>query len=294
MSRSEKEKMSINVYCGLLKMFDDFSYSNYDVNFEYIHDHPKFTELKKKYPIEEVAGNGNDLSKAINLLSWLSKNVYHNSQYNNHIPNNSIDLLDYAYKGGKENGINCRSLSIILTECCLSIGLKARTVYILPLSPYDMDNHVVTNVYIDSINKWIMLDPTYNSYFLDQNENILSPWEARDILANQRAIITNKEIFYNDTDATFDELNKHYIEYMAKDLFYMQTTVKSTYYAERDNTIVYISPRGFDVKRRNIIHVEQKIKQQGNNKDMEKWLINVKKEEVLFINMDAFTKKPEK
>lgn len=157
-----------------------------------------------------------------------------------------------------------------------------------------MDNHVVTNVYIDSINKWIMLDPTYNSYFLDQNENILSPWEARDILANQRAIITNKEIFYNDTDATFDELNKHYIEYMAKDLFYMQTTVKSTYYAERDNTIVYISPRGFDVKRRNIIHVEQRIKQQGNNKDMEKWLINVKKEEVLFINMDAFNKKPEK
>lgn len=135
MSRSEKGKMSINVYCGLLKMFDDFSYSNYDVNFEYIHDHPKFTELKKKYPIEEVAGNGNDLSKAINLLSWLSKNVYHNGQYNNHIPNNSIDLLDYAYKGGKENGINCRSLSIILTECCLSNRIKSKNcLYITTFS----------------------------------------------------------------------------------------------------------------------------------------------------------------
>ncbi len=49
----------------------------------------------------------------------------------------------------------------------------------LPYSPYDFDNHVVTEIFDRKMNKWIMLDPTTNGYFIDENKTPLSMLEIR-------------------------------------------------------------------------------------------------------------------
>ncbi|MDR1689800.1 MAG: hypothetical protein LBS21_14520 [Clostridiales bacterium] len=63
------------------------------------------------------------------------------------MPQNSLALLEYAFDKGAENGINCACLAKILSECLLAVGLPAKQVFIMPCSPYDGDNHVVTQVY---------------------------------------------------------------------------------------------------------------------------------------------------
>jgi hypothetical protein len=46
----------------------------------------------------------------------------------------------------------------------------ARMMYIMPFAPYDTDNHVITHVYIKELKKWIILDPTFASYIMDNKE----------------------------------------------------------------------------------------------------------------------------
>ncbi|MDR2792219.1 MAG: hypothetical protein LBB61_00940 [Treponema sp.] len=67
----------------------------------------------------------------------------------------------------------------------------------MPFSPYDADNHAVTHAYIADIDKWIMLDPTWCSYFKDVDGNILDVFELRSSLADGREVFLNEEFSYN-------------------------------------------------------------------------------------------------
>ena len=49
----------------------------------------------------------------------------------------------------------------------------------MPYSPYDFDNHVVVEIYDK---KWIMLDPTIDGIFIDENRTPLSLLEIRENL----------------------------------------------------------------------------------------------------------------
>ena len=136
--------MSYDIYTGLLKAFALPAVVDGDISLICDNSHPDFSRLKSKYPIESIAGEGDDLSKALNLLHWVSEHIYHKGDYAGSVPQNAIDLLAYSYDEGYENGINCVCLAKILAECLLAIGLQARQVFIMPCSPYDGDNHVVT------------------------------------------------------------------------------------------------------------------------------------------------------
>lgn len=64
----------------------------------------------------------------------------HQSDYNNHVPCNSLDLLAYCFEK-PDVGINCLNKAKILAECCLALGIYARRRGGMPCSPYDGDNH---------------------------------------------------------------------------------------------------------------------------------------------------------
>ena len=67
----------------------------------------------------------------------------------------------------------------------MSLGIYARRVKIMPYSPYDFDNHVVVEIYDK---KWIMLDPTTDGIFIDENRIPLSLLEIREKLANDKFV----------------------------------------------------------------------------------------------------------
>ncbi|MCL2573313.1 MAG: transglutaminase-like domain-containing protein [Defluviitaleaceae bacterium] len=171
-----------DVYTGLLKMMDNFQDDEADITIKYALD-DDYQELCETYKLKYITGNGDDFSKAINLLKWISANIYHIGNFKNHVKNTAMDLFNYSFDKGEENGINCLALSTALTECLLAIGIKARTVFIMPFSPYDFDNHVVCEAWVEKYGKWIMFDPTYNLYALHDGEP-LSILETRKLLAN--------------------------------------------------------------------------------------------------------------
>jgi hypothetical protein len=50
------------------------------------------------------------------------------------------------------------------------------------------DNHAVTEVYLDIMGKWVLLDATINAYFVDESKRALSLLEFRDCLINGKTI----------------------------------------------------------------------------------------------------------
>ena len=275
--------MSYDIYTGLLKAFPLPAKEKTDICFTYDNDNAQFAALKSKYPIEAVAGDGGDFSRALNLLHWVSENVWHKGNYDNHIPCNALDLLNYAYGNKKQNRINCLALSSILSECLLAVGLKARRVGIMPCSPYDGDNHVVSHVFISEMNKWVMLDPTYNAYFTNKQGEVLSLLELRDCLANQGSVFFNTEAKYHNRKLS-EKSRTANIKYFAKNLYYFTTFENSSFgkYNSVENRPVLLSPQGYDPRQARVANIEYRIKKYGDNPDMQSWLERAKQEKYYY------------
>jgi len=148
----------------------------------------------------------------------------------------------------------------VFTECCLAQGIKSRILHCLPFSPNDFDTHVVSIVFIDSLKKWIMVDPGNNGYFLDENDNILSPMEVRAKLGDDSFIKCNFDIYPNSPQ-TFEEKQRNYKYYMAKNLFYFKSPLINSFGSDlvENQKTIYCVPRGFDVYEREIAYCKYAI-----------------------------------
>lgn len=163
---------------GILKNNLEFHDGNND-ELKYNFSHENYETLKSKYGIEKTAGSGTEFERALNLMNEYAPRLTHKGDYDNHISINALDLLEYSLDN-KNQGINCRNKAQILNEMCLSLGIYSRKVWIMPYSQYDSDCHVVNEVWDTSLNKWVMLDITNNTYWVDENKTPLSVLEIRE------------------------------------------------------------------------------------------------------------------
>ena len=224
-----------------------------DIVFTYNMSHPKLKELRKKYDLDTITGNGNTFEKTLRLMNWVNKNVAHSS---NKPPDfekeNSLVLLDYAYQ---KRGVNCLLQSIIFSESCLAMGIKAKPFWLMPQSPQDQEGHTVVIAYIPELKNWIMLDATANTYFTDKKNNALAPWEIRKkLLRNEplEIIINNKEKIDSMTKEELEKKKALRKEYIAKNCFYFYTLEKSTFGRENCGKQIYSCPKGFDMTEHNL------------------------------------------
>ena len=239
-------------YRGLLRLYDDFASEPDQVvpPFEYDGSHPGLGELRRRYDLDRVAGEGDPLTRGRRLCDWLHRHVRHFDTAEQIEPN-SLILLEYSFDNGREAGINCIMQATVLAEACLAVGLPARLVGLHPLSPYDMDQHYVTVVWAGPSAGWVMLDPSFGTCFQDPDGTILSPWKLRQRFAEEADVSCAPSDFGNDPQRAAAD----YREYVAKSIFYLQSPVKSGFGSAADagGRWVTCAPRGFDVRRREAI-----------------------------------------
>lgn len=215
------------LYSGILFHNQDFASDEKSV-ITYHFDCPEFAILREKYGLEKIAGSGSDFSRAKRLLHYFAPRLAHSSWYDNHVPCNALDLLEYSLEK-PDQGINCLNKSKIMEECCLAVGIYARRVVIMPFSPYDFDNHVVTEIYDRKLKKWIMLDATTDGYFVDENKRPLSLLEMRECFAMDRFVT-----FVSSTNHLTDleKLRQKYQDinmYICKNLFFFRIGQQSRF-----------------------------------------------------------------
>lgn len=247
MTRKEMKQIAgqmLDIYSGILFHNQEFdSGSAEDIVYEF--NCPEFAELRDKYALEKVAGKGSDFARAKRLLHYFSQRLTHATWYDNHVECNALRLLEYSLNN-PERGINCVCKAKILVECCLALGIYARRVFIMPFSPYDFDNHVVAEIYDRELEKWIMLDPTSDGYFIDEEKTPLSLLEMRSKFAN------GEFVTYVQSAASLKDIQKLREKrtdanmYICKNLFWFQVE-KFSGFGEKGEYLYFV-PRNYSLR----------------------------------------------
>jgi hypothetical protein len=218
---------------------------------------PKFTyqsaedgnlkSVKKYFNLDSIAGNGDEISKILNLLYWVHNHIRHDG---NNLALCEFDAIDfYHYHKTTGKGINCRHLAITLNEMYLAMGIPSRYVTCMPKDPNDPDCHVINTVYSSELKKWIWVDPTFAAYVRDENGNLLGIREVRERLIANQPLVLNEDANWNNENK---QTKEQYLEnYMAKNLYWLQCVDFSRFnpesrYRQSPNKYIALTPVGFE------------------------------------------------
>jgi len=237
---SAQQKDSLN-YVAILKKsapYDRTQEQNYPVFRYQSPDDTHLTDLRKTYNLDAVAGKGSETDKVIRLLQWFHDQVPHDD-------NKPLDVLTArniieTYRNTKY-AQGCYPLSVAMNEIFLSMGIKSRSVICFSGKyPTPAGGHVVNSVYINSLNKWIYIDPQENAYIKDEKGNFLSVPEVRERLIDGRPLILNATANYHHVP---DRKEVYLYQFMAQHLYRMICPVNSAWdYQTRETgkTLEYV------------------------------------------------------
>ncbi len=196
-------------------------------------------ELRKAFNLDSIAGQGNEVSRMLEVMHWLHDLVPHDGQHDNPVIRNAMSMIAECKR--EHRGLNCRGLATVLNECYLALGFKSRFVTCLPQDTADFDCHVINIVWSNDLKKWLWLDPTHDAYVRDETGTLLGPWEVRERLIDGRPLILNPDANWNHQQSSVIE---SYIQsYMAKNLYRLECPAVSQYDTEspgKDKTVEYV------------------------------------------------------
>jgi hypothetical protein len=135
------------------------------------------TRLRDTYGLEEIAGQGPELDRIINLMHWVYRLAGHANEPTIPAERNAFTLIQMAREEGKQ--INCYMKTVILNEVYLALGFPSRQTHLLPYRNEDRESHFVTSVYSRALDRWILMDPDFGAYVTDGAGNVLGVSEVR-------------------------------------------------------------------------------------------------------------------
>jgi hypothetical protein len=186
--------------------------------------------VREYFKLDSVAGQGDELSKIINLLHFAHDNIRHDGSNRAFAEMDAIDLYNYYKTTGK--GVNCRQLAISLCEMYLSIGIPARYVTCMPADSLDYECHVINTVWSDQLQKWLYIDPTMDAWVTDENGTMLSIAEVRERLISDQPLVLCETANWNHES---QQTKEYYLDYyMAKNLYYFVCKKYSRFNPESD------------------------------------------------------------
>lgn len=190
-------------------------------------DNPNLQTLRKYFNLDSIAGNGNEISKIINLMHWIHNLIPHDGNHGNPTIKNAMHMIAVCKK--ENRGLNCRGLATVLNECYLALGFKSRFVTCLPKDSLkvDPDCHVINAVYANSLKKWVWIDPTNDAYVMNEAGELLSIQEVRERIISNRPLIVNPDANWNHRSSV--EKQNYLFSYMAKNLYMLECNVNSEY-----------------------------------------------------------------
>ena len=211
-------------------------------------------DVREFFNLDSIAGQGDEISQIINLMTWVHDNIGHLNNYAL-CEFTSIDIYNYSKSNGK--GVNCRLLAITLNEMYLAMGIKSRYVTCMPKDSTDYDCHVINSVYSNTLQKWLWMDPSQNAYIKDENGNLLSIEEVRERMIDGRPLVLNEDANYHK-EKTSKEWYLDY--YMAKNLYWFNCVVNTQFNTESryrwtGQTYVSLCPVGFTPSKRHSTQV---------------------------------------
>ena len=240
-STSYKERIDI------LRSLGDYESDNIDFTLTYKTDeYEKYADFIQTYGLDELLAGKEDIELMQSLLDWVCENCNHSSYgYPDNGDVSPASLMAYFTETG---GLNCRSLSLLLSQLMQAYGIPARPVTCLPVEALFPECHVVVEAYSSTLDKWVMLDPTNHLMLKDSSGTYINVLELRHSLINELSLVASENASYNE--GTFN-LND-YKGYMAKNLCSLLFNSLNAYGSDsrsKDTPSVILIPSGYDQAR---------------------------------------------
>lgn len=230
-------------------------YSHYQNDMEY--SIPKYTyqdfntidlvDFRKKHKLDSITGNGEEITQILKLMRWVHKTVKHDGYKS--IPDkiDSDGLIELCKR--ENRGIHCGGIASVMNEVFLAMGFKSKWITCMPFEQEYNDCHTINIVYSNTLDKWIWIDAMYQTYMMDEKDNLLSIQEVRDRLINSKTVIVCNEYNLNSTTATDYGADDYLNNYMGKNLFRFCAVTDSKAYEDYSQwTIINLYPEGYNPK----------------------------------------------
>lgn len=151
-------------------------------------DHPVWRELRDRFDLDAVAGEGPDLVRAARVRDWIKSLFPHYIPFR--MPEwNALTILDRGSRGVEQ--FICIHYSVSLVQCCLALGMQARMINLhrgisdsyrvgdeAVVDP-PVDEHVVAEVWCAEQGSWVMLDTDFDCHY-ERDGLGLSAWEIHE------------------------------------------------------------------------------------------------------------------
>jgi len=203
-------------------------------------------EVRKFFGLDSIAGQGDEISKILNLMKWVHDNIRHDGSNYALCEFDAIDIYNYYKSTGK--GVNCRHLAIALNEIYLAMGFKSR--YVMGAPEKDgKDSHVINCVFSNTLKKWLWMDPTMNAYWKDEKGNLLSIAEVRERYISDQPLILNEDANWNNQNK---QTKENYLDgWMSKYLYWFECVAESRFnpesrYRNTNQTYIRLCPLGYE------------------------------------------------
>lgn len=156
-----------------LRLFSKYNHDNntkINIGFKYGNKDAKgLTLLRQELGLGNIMGTGSELQRLLRILKWAAEYLGFKGKpldSRRYDKDGWFDTIETAKKEGY--CLNCRYISLLFTQILLAVGFKARWVTCLPMELNYKECHCVTEVFVESLNKWIVVDAAYNLLYFDK------------------------------------------------------------------------------------------------------------------------------
>lgn len=236
--------IDVKFYNNLLKKYPSFKYETVDFHTEYRIDKDNLKYIEK-YDFKRLLEPKDFLMKLINVCRFVYRFVpAFKPLIDNPYKYNGFELMNLCMQG---HSLNCAGYSIMFNDLMLTLGFKSKCVYCRPYDFYDLESHVLCQVYNEKTDRWIVVDSAQGSIPCDENNEGINILELRDRIMNQKKIklLRSRHSYHSE------EFYNKYISYLNKDLF-MFLSIDSYGLDYRTDGARLIVPDTFELNKKDI------------------------------------------
>lgn len=180
-------------------------------------DQERAAEIREYFQLDTLYDEtASTWEKTLAIARFVATNIPHANQTIQPEKRNAIYLWEYTKN--TEPAFNCRLHSIMMFELLSSVGITASYITCMPQDSNDNDCHVVNQVWLPELGKWVMIDSDSGGFYAtDDDGNLLSLQEMREFY------ISGKHICYHPEfgEAAGDDC--WYYDYMAKNTYWFSS-----------------------------------------------------------------------
>ncbi|QZA81988.1 transglutaminase-like domain-containing protein [Deefgea piscis] len=193
------------------------------------------TQFRIKYALDELIESAStDTARLQRVMHWVHHLWQHNGQ-NTPSQNDAMTIVEEAAQGQQ---FRCVEYAIVLATALAALGFPART---LSLMTQDVEHkrscggHVVTEVYLHDLAKWVMAD---------------AQWNIMPMLNQQaaNALELTQSIYQGDDRLSLQSTTaikpKYYLKWIKPYLYYFTTRLEHRYDFNADATQIRLMPIG--------------------------------------------------